>query len=154
MKWLRPASSFLLMSFSVLIFVSSLQVGVGNFRSPGPGFMGFLSSILLIVLTGIVLVKENIKSAVGQENESSIRWESLKKPCILTVALCGYTFFLETLGYLVSTFLLMFIMLLINNPRKWYLHLVNAFVIVNVTYLVFYKMLRVLLPAGTFRLFW
>jgi len=93
MKWLRPASSFLLMSFSVLIFVSSLQVGVGNFRSPGPGFMGFLSSILLIVLTGITLVKENIRSAVGQEKESSIRWESLKKPCILTVALCGYTFF-------------------------------------------------------------
>ncbi len=154
MKWLRPASGLLLMSFSVLIFASSLHVGVGNFRNPGPGFMGFLASILLIVLTGIVLVNENIRSAVGQENESSIRWESLKKPSILTGALCGYTFFLETLGYLVSTFLLMFIMLLINNPRKWYLHLVNAFVIVNVTYLVFYKMLRVLLPVGTFRIFW
>ena len=48
----------------------------------------------------------------------------------------------------------MFIMLLVNNPRKWYLHLVNALVIVNITYVVFYKMLRVLLPAGTFRISW
>lgn len=116
--------------------------------------MGFLASILLIILTGIILIKENLLPP-GEDGEgSSIRWESLKKPSILTVALCGYVLFLETLGYLVSTFLLMFIMLLISNPRKWYLHIVNALVIVNITYAVFYKMLRVLLPAGTFRISW
>jgi putative tricarboxylic transport membrane protein len=157
MKWLRAVSSLLLMSFSVVIFASSLNVGIGDFRNPGPGLMGFLASILLIILTGIVLVKENLLLA-GEKREasegSSFRWQSLSKPSILTLALCGYVVVFETLGYLVSTFLLMFIMLLISNPRRWYFHIINALIIVNITYAVFCKMLRVFLPAGTLRISW
>jgi len=157
MKWLRAVSSILLMSFSVVILTSSLNLGIGDFRNPGPGLMGFLASLLLILLTGIVLVKENLllRGEKGEESEgSSIRWQSLSKPSILTLVLCGYVIVFETLGYLLSTFLLMFIMLLLTNPRKWYLHLINALIIVNITYVVFYKMLRVLLPVGPFRISW
>jgi len=154
MKWLRAISSLLLMSFSVVIFTSSLNVGIGDFRNPGPGLMGFLASILLIILTGIIFVKENFLPPGEKGHGSPIHWQSLSKPFILTFALCGYVFVLETLGYLLSTFLLMFTMLLVSNPRRWYLHIVNALLIVNITYVVFYKMLRVLLPAGAFRISW
>jgi hypothetical protein len=154
MKWLHSISTLLLMVFSVVILTSSLKLGIGDIQNPGPGFMGFLASILLCVLTLIVVVKESIKSAGEKGEEPGVNWETLKKPLILTLALCGYTLGLDTLGYLVSTFFLMFIMLFISRPRKWYLHMVNAFIIVNITYFVFYKMLRVLLPAGTFRILW
>ncbi len=154
MKVLRPIMGLLLMSFSVQIILSSLSLGIGNLQSPGPGFMGFLSSLLLFILTAIIFAKENIMSAKEKGEEPSISWSRLSKPIVLTLALCGYIFLLETIGYLLSTFLLMFIMLLVSNPRKWYLHLLNAFIIVNVTYIVFYKMLRVLLPVGTFRIYW
>ena len=154
MKWLHSVSSLLLMGFSIVIFVSSLKVGIGSFKDPGPGFMGFLASILLFLLTLIIVIKEIMKSAEEKGGEPSVNWESLTKPLVLTVALCCYAIILETVGYLVSTFLLMFVMLFVDRPRKWYLHVVNAFLIVNVTYLVFYKMLRVLLPLGTFRIYW
>jgi len=154
MKWLHSLSSLLLMGFSVVIFVSSLFIGIGSFDNPGPGFMGFLASILLFLLTLIIVIKENRKPAEEKREELSMHWKSLTKPFVLTMALCCYAIILEILGYLISTFFLMFIMLLVNNPRKWYLHMVNALIIVNVTYFVFYKMLRVLLPVGTFRIYW
>ncbi len=154
MKLLRPIISLLLISFSVQIILSSFYLGIGNFQSPGPGFMGFLASTLLLVLTLIIFIKETLIRTGEQASETAVTWRTLSKPFVLTLALCGYIFFVETFGYLICTFLLLFVMLVITNPRKWYIQLVNAFVIVNITYIVFYKMLRVLLPIGTLRLYW
>jgi putative tricarboxylic transport membrane protein len=154
MKLLRPIIGLLLMSFSVQIIISSFTLGIGNFQSPGPGFMGFLASVLLLVLTAIIFIKDTLIKSGKEAPETALTWKTLRKPLVLTLALFGYIFFVETFGYLICTFLLMFVMLVISNPRKWYIQLINAFVIVNITYVVFYKMLRVLLPIGTLRLYW
>jgi cell division protein FtsW (lipid II flippase) len=142
------------MVFSVVILTSSLTLGIGDVQNPGPGFMGFLASILLCILTLIAAVKETMKSAGERGEDPRLNRETLIKPLVLTLSLCGYILVLEILGYLVSTFFLMFIMLFISSPRRWYFHLLNAFIIVNITYFVFYKMLRVLLPVGIFRILW
>jgi len=154
MKWLHPISSLLLLGFSVVILTSSLSLGVGSVQNPGPGFMGFLASLLLCILTLIIVIKESIVSSGGKEEEPRVAWETLTKPLVLTLSLCAYILVLETLGYLVSTFFLMFIMLFISSPKRWYFHLLNAFIIVNITHLVFYKILRVLLPVGDHRILW
>lgn len=157
MRWLNRISSLVLAGFSILIFVSSLELGIGTFGEPGPGLMGFLASMLLFFLSLTIFVKEMRKSgmpAVEGAEQPHIGWENLTKPLTLAIALCFYTFALGTLGYLLSTTLLMFLMLFIYSPRKWYVHLVLAIVIVNASYLVFYKWLGVLLPAGILRMVW
>ena len=140
------------MVFSILIITSSLKLGVGSLKAPGTGFMGFLASILLLVLSLVILIKDSIKST--EEKEIRLGWENLSKQFIITVALCGYAFFLEPLGFLISSFILMWIMLLIENPRKWYYHMLIAFIVINVSYLVLCKLLRVIFPAGIFRIQW
>lgn len=157
MRWLNRISSLVLVGFSILIFISSLELGIGTFGEPGSGLMGFLTSTLLFFLSLIILVKEMWKSktpAVEGTERLHIGRENLTKPLVLAIALCCYTFVLGTLGYLLSTTLLMFLMLFIYSPRKWCVHLVLAIVIVNVSYLVFYKWLGVLLPAGILRMVW
>ncbi|MDI7258651.1 MAG: tripartite tricarboxylate transporter TctB family protein [Thermodesulfobacteriota bacterium] len=153
MKRLNQTTSFFLIGFSVLIIISSLKVGVGSPQAPGPGFMGFLASLLLLSLSLVIFAKESLKSA-KEEGKGHFGWENLSKQFILTVALCGYAFLLEILGFLLSSFILMWIMLLIDNPRKWFYHMVVAFIVANVSYLVLYKLLRVVLPAGIFRIGW
>ena len=153
MKRLNQTTSLFLIGFSILILTSSLKLGVGSFQAPGPGFMGFLSSILLLSLSLIILAQVSVKSA-KEEGKGHIRWENFSKQFIITVALCGYAFLLDTLGFLISSFILMSIMLLIDNPRKWYYHMFVAFIVVNVSYLVLCKLLRVLLPVGIFRIQW
>ncbi len=151
-RWGQTTSLFLI-GFSVLIIASSFKIGVGSLQAPGPGFMGFLSSVVLLLLSLVILIEETVKSAC-KEGEEGVRWESLSKPFILTAALCGYAFFLDTLGFLLSSFILLFIMLLIDNPRKWITHLVVAFLMINTSYLILCKFLRVVLPSGIFRIRW
>ena len=152
MKRLKQATSLCLMVFSILIIISSLKLGVGSVKAPGPGFGGFLASVLLLVLSSVVLIKESTTST--EEEKLGLGWENLSKQFIITVALCGYAFFLETLGFLVSGFILMWIMFLIDNPRKWHTHMFTAFIVINVSYLVLCKLLRVIFPAGIFRIQW
>ena len=152
MKRLKQATGLCLVVFSILISTSSLKLGIGSVKAPGPGFGGFLASILLLVLSLVVLIKESTTST--EEEKLGLGWENLSKQFIITVALCGYAFFLETVGFLVSGFILMWIMFLIDNPRKWHYHMLTAFIVINVSYLVLCKLLRVIFPAGIFRLQW
>ena len=152
MKRLKQATSLCLVVVSILISTSSLRLGVGSLKAPGPGFGGFLASILLLVLSLVILIKESTTST--EEEKLGLGWENLSKQFIITVALCGYAFVLETVGFLISGFILMWIMFLIDNPRKWHYHMLTAFIVINVSYLVLCKLLRVIFPAGIFRLQW
>jgi hypothetical protein len=153
MKRLNQVTSLFLMAFCILIITSSLKLGVGSLKAPGPGFMGFLSSILLFILSLVIFAKESATSA-KEEGIGHFGWENLSKQFIITVALCGYAFVLEILGFLISSFILMWIMLLTDNPRKWFYHMVVAFIVVNGSYLILCKLLGVVLPGGIFRIRW
>ena len=154
MKWLHRICSLLLIGFSGVIIISSLRVGVGNVQNPGPGFMGFLASVVLFVLALAIFIKDlkNLDKRDGKKPLASRK--AVTKPIILAMTLCSYTFLLTTLGFLISTFILMFVMLLLSDPKRWAYHLVIALIIVNVSYLIFYKWLRVILPSGIFNIGW
>jgi hypothetical protein len=61
---------------------------------------------------------------------------------------------LDILGFLISASLLMWAILLINTPNKWFRQLVIALFMVNVAYFILCKLLGVILPSGIFRLQW
>jgi hypothetical protein len=86
--------------------------------------------------------------------EDLITREALVKPITLALSLFGFTLILDILGFLLSGILLMWAILLINTPKKWFRQLVVALVIVNVTYLILCKLLGVILPSGIFRIQW
>ena len=148
MTWLNRFSSLFLMAFAVLIFFSSVKLGVGSLESPGPGFMACLASILLFILSLVVLVAGTKWSAKDNAKRTFIHWESLRKPVILVIGMSGYTLLLKPVGYLITIFLLMFTLFLIYLPRKWYIHLFVAAIIASLSSLLFHKWLRVQLPAG------
>jgi putative tricarboxylic transport membrane protein len=154
MKWFHRGSSLFLMAFAVLIFVSSLELGVGNVQNPGPGYMSFLASILLFCLSLIVLIRNLVMSWTGPKDEregetsSFIRWERFRKPLLLGLALAAYTFILELIGFLIATFTLMFVMVVIYEPRKWYKDLLIAALVAGVSFVVFDRWLQVRLPTG------
>lgn len=154
MRWLNPVVSLFFIGFSLLVLAKSLKLGFGNLNSPGPGFMGSLAAVLLLSLSIITLIKECLKAAKEKGRGPSISWESLTKILILITALCCYALVLETAGYLISTFFLMFIMLYVFHPKRLGMQLFVAFVVTNATYLIFNKWLQVVLPGGIFRIGW
>ena len=153
MKRISQITSLFFIAFSILIFVLSIKLKIGSFQVPGPGFLGFLSSILLFILSSIIFVMESKKS-YEDTGEGGFSRGSLTKPIILTVALCGFALSLETFGFLLAGFLLMWVMLIINNPKKWLKQILVALIVVNVTYFILYKLLGVILPLGILGIQW
>ena len=154
MRWYKSVAGLFLIGFSLLIIFTSFKLGIGNLQSPGPGFMGFLASAFLFSLSLVILIQESIKTVKEKTIASAIPWENVVKILILIATLCGYALLLELLGYILCTFVLMFIMLLLYRPKVWHRQLVVAFIITAATYILFHKWLQVVLPTGVFRIGW
>ncbi len=152
MKRLKQIVSFSLMGFSILIILSSLKLGIGDLRSPGPGFMGLIASILLFILSLVVFIQDTLGSA--ETLEIPLNWTNFSKQFIITVGLCFYALSLEYLGFLVSSFILMWIMFLVDSPKKWLYHLIIAIIVINISYFVLSKLLGVVFPSGSFHIQW
>src|SRR4030043_1880076 len=135
MKWLNPISSLFLIGLSIFIIILSFQLGIGKPQRPGPGFMPFIVSILLFSLSLIVLIR-GIKRRDEKERFSTDQKHSVK-PTSLVVALTGYTFLFDLFGYLISTFLLIFVMFTFTEPMKWFKNLIISAIIVILSFIIF-----------------
>jgi putative tricarboxylic transport membrane protein len=152
MKKLNRISSIFLMAFSILICWASLKLGIGSLGNMGPGFMPLLVSIILFILSLLILV--GVGGGVqDKEENSSLSWRNLLKPGSLVIALFVYIFLLESLGYIVTTFLLMSHMLFMSEPKKRSKNIFIAAIVAILTFAGF-KGLQVQLPTGIFHIGW
>lgn len=154
MTWLNWLSSGSLIGFSLFILLASIRLNVGTVQNPGPGFMGFLASVLLLCLSSLILFRDLAAVLKKKVKTVPLDWGLLKKPAILTLSLGSYVLVLPYMGYLPATFLLLFLMLSIYDPWRWRANLLVAFLIVTASYLIFTKWLGVLLPTGLIRVGW
>ncbi len=135
-------SSLLWLALSVFVCVEGIRYQIGEPQQPGPGFFPFWGGLLLGILSLINLVtsfkKEEIISFAG------LRWPTL---LIVTAAMLVYFVFLETLGFVLLTFLLLF--LLFHLERKgWILATAWSAVVTLAAYVLFQILLQTQLPTG------
>ncbi len=157
MKYLDQVICIFFISLCAFICLESLKLGLGKIGNPGPGFMPFLISVIVSILALSVFVKGLIGAKQNEIKYFTVSRQNLIKIIILIVALCLYTLSLNYLGYLIATFLLMFLILLLFNPfnpRQMYIYIIIAILVVNLSYLFFGKWLQVELPIGKFHIIW
>jgi putative tricarboxylic transport membrane protein len=150
MAWLSRISALVLLAFSVSIFLLSVRLGIGRLHSPGPGFMPSLASAVLFFLSLFVFLSHTRRPMKDQEEGHLAGWKGLAKPMGLVAALIGYAFVLNVMGYLISAFLLMFMLFLMAEPQKWRKDVVIAAIVAVLSFLVFNQWLGVRLPTGIF----
>jgi putative tricarboxylic transport membrane protein len=127
---------------------------------PGPGFFPLLLGVLLALLGVLLLVKSWIerRKAVGHEKGPSGEGAGLagfwanKKPFSVLAGLIIYSAILERLGFLLSTFLFLILLLRSVARQKWTLSIITALSISLLSYLIFEVWLKAQLPPGIFRL--
>lgn len=152
MKWLNLTSSIFLVCLSIVICFASIKLGIGEPRNPGMGFMPFLASSLSFFLSLVVLIRNLTERNESRDKEAVLTRKKFQKPIILIIGLFGYTFLFNMLGFIFTTFLLIFLTLFIFDPKKWYLHIVIGAIAVNLSFLIFCKWLQVPLPTGIFHI--
>jgi putative tricarboxylic transport membrane protein len=118
----------------------------GTVHNPGQGFFPWWTSAV-IVLLALTLLFQGLRSRSSAAREGAGR---IAKVAALLAALAAYTFLLEPLGYMLSTFILVLFMLRVTDPQRWAVALGMAALTAVGSYVVFAMWLSVPLPRGPF----
>jgi hypothetical protein len=146
-------SSLFWFALGAAICVGSVQIRLGTFRRPGPGFMPFLSGVSLM-LFGVILMVSTLTRADNEKEETKSEklWtkENWKGFSLTLLALFGYSLLMNTLGFYTTTFLFLFFLFKLTAPRKWLMPLAFAGASVVLSYLIFSLWLMSQFPGGIF----
>jgi putative tricarboxylic transport membrane protein len=141
-------SSLFWLVVSVLICVHAVQLGVGKLSDPGSGFV-FLFSGLVIGIFSLMSFVLSVREK-GEESPSSFKNVHWGKFMLTLFYILLYGVFLERLGFLLSTFLLLALLLRTIESKRWYVILLVALGGAWGTYGIFELWLHSRLPRGIF----
>ena len=131
----------------IFICAESLRMNVGQFRNPGPGFLPFGTGLILALLASAVLVK-----AVREKAErGKAFWSGPGRWLKVTLTLACiffYGLFLESLGFLLTSFFSMGFLFRVIEPQRWRTVIAGALLSAVGAYLIFETWLKVELPRG------
>ena len=136
---------FLLLLSIFYLCYSKANYKLGTMRMPKEGFMPLLLGIGMVGLSSYLTVQAFLDKGDAQNVKFNISW----KRFFVLVAVCVlYAILLNTLGYLIATFLFLLSVFKIANLEGVKLPLILSLVFSVAFYVVFKIMLGVMLPAG------
>jgi putative tricarboxylic transport membrane protein len=133
------------LAFGAAALYEASKLPFGTVHNPGQGFFPWWTGAV-IVLLALILLFQAVRSRSSAAREHSGR---IVKVAALLVVLGAYTFLLEPLGYMLSTFLLVLFMLRATDPQRWAVALGMAAITAVGSYVVFAMWLSVPLPRGS-----
>jgi putative tricarboxylic transport membrane protein len=134
-----------------LICYGSTKCHLGTPKSPGPGFFPFLSGIVMIGSAIPILLKTiSDKIRNRKSTDLSAMFPSLKRLFGVLLMLIGYLVLLNSLGFILCTFLFMGFCLKITGSQKWVTVILGAVLTSLGAYIVFQWVLESQLPKGIF----
>jgi putative tricarboxylic transport membrane protein len=139
--------SILLLVLAIALLIETMKMPVGTFASPGGGFFPLGLSVVLGILS-FVLLLQTIK---GKHEEESPPWATAGNlgPLVMTIGvLFLYVFVFELLGYLISTFFLIGLIMAVFGPMKWWKVVTIALISATLSYFLFTAILGMSMPKG------
>lgn len=141
------AASLILAGLAGLILFEASRLAFGSIRVPQTGFFPLVLATLLLFLS-IALLVQTRRQAGGENREEPIKSEAWIRISITLAAMLGFALVLEKLGFLLSTFTVMLLLLRVIEPQRWPRVIAVALVTALVSYFLFARLLNIPLPAG------
>jgi putative tricarboxylic transport membrane protein len=138
-------TALFLLAVSVFFCVGSLPLGLGKLHNPGAGFIPFFGGILLGCLSLGIFI-----STLRGKGASFGLGKHWKKGAWVLGCLFFYLFVLNKIGFIITTFIFMILLLVSFRPRRWSGILLVSALTVVFSYLIFVRFLGVDLPKGAF----
>jgi len=143
-------SGLFLILVSLGTCIMAYRLGLGTGGNPGAGFAAFGIAFLLGLMSVYLFLKGLVQAVRGHKETGAVngrlRW---KKPMLILFVLTGYGIFFNFLGFPLSTFLLMMLLVWIMGRQKLWLALTVAFLTVASAYAFFVVLLGLPLPMGS-----
>jgi putative tricarboxylic transport membrane protein len=151
-KYSHFISSIFWLAVGLLLSLWSTSYQIGSLVQPGPGLYPLVLGILLIFISLILLVQA-IRSSPDIKKVLPFSLPGgWKKVTYTVLILLLATFFFETIGYLLTFFLLIVLLMRGAGPQSWKKILLVAIFSALGIYLVFVLLLKQPLPRGFLRI--
>jgi putative tricarboxylic transport membrane protein len=136
------------MAMGIGVCYGGVDLELGTLHDPGSGFMFFWVGMIMIGLSLSILIRAMKKKAVAGELKvlwSEIRW---KKIVSVLVALFLYAYVFTSLGFILTTILLLIFLFKSVEPQRWSWAILGAIISTLAAYGVFRLWLGSQLPRG------
>jgi putative tricarboxylic transport membrane protein len=134
-----------ILGFSIFIASSALKLGIGTINDPGPGLFPFISAVFLFILSSSLSLG-SFKDRVSPDvSKSEVRYG---KVIFIIASLLGYSLLLDFLGFLLITFIFMFVLFLMGLRKTLTSALVGGIITTISVYILFGLLLGVSFPKG------
>lgn len=144
-------SSLIWIVVSALFCWESFDLGLGSLTEPGAGLFPFLISICFILFSAILfaasLRKRGGFSFIGIRKPWPDR-EGFRRIGLTVLFLASYVVALNDLGFVLTTFVFIFLLLRFIEPQKWPSVVLGSLLISAGSYAIFEIWLRTNLPVG------
>jgi hypothetical protein len=135
------------LAIGLAVAITSGKYGLGSLSSPGPGFLPFLTGLIISILALVVFVQQFSKK--DREKVKDL-WQKKNWLTMLIVlgALVLYALLFKLLGFLLDTFWLIAFLLRVMQPMSWIKVLAGAICAAGASYVIFQLWLKAQLPTG------
>jgi putative tricarboxylic transport membrane protein len=147
MKLYDQTSSLFWLLVSVAVFLESIRLGVGSLHNPGRGFLTFGASGILGILALILFIQASLRKPEA-EREPLFAGKMWKRIVFVLTVLWLYAWVMPTVGYLISTFILMLLLFWVLEKKKIGWVFASSVLSTLLTYVVFSKWLNCQFPDG------
>ena len=134
-------------ALGILVCYGAIRLGIGTASEPGSGFIFFWSGLILVVLSLLAFAESRRD---GDEANPGTGAMNRRKIALVLLALLSYAFFLEKLGFALTTFLLMSFLLAIIEAKHWTKSIGVAGAAALGSFAIFELWLKIRLPHGIF----
>jgi len=134
-------------ALGILVCYGAVRLGVGTATEPGSGFIFFWSGLILVVLSLIAFAQSLRDGEEANPGTGAMNW---RKITFVLLAILSYAFFLEKLGFVLTTFVLMSFLLAMIEGKHWSKSLGVAGAAAAGSFAIFELWLKIRLPHGIF----
>jgi putative tricarboxylic transport membrane protein len=131
----------------ILLCYGATRLGLGSVTEPGSGFIFFWSGLILAVLALMVGVESAHASGDPVQEMGRMNWEKIG---LVLLCLVLYAFFLERLGFMLTTFVLLSVLLGLIERTSWARSFGAAGAAALGSFAIFELWLKIRLPKGIF----
>jgi putative tricarboxylic transport membrane protein len=131
-------------ALGILVCYGATQLGLGSITEPGSGFIFFWSGLILVILSMMALA-ESLRSSEEVAKAGAMNWAKIG---LVLLSLLLYAFFLERLGFVLTTFVLLTFLLSGIERTSWAQSLSVASAAALGSFTIFELWLKIRLPRG------
>lgn len=138
------------LALSIFVVWSGYALKLGTINDPGSGYVMFYAGLLMVVFSLIILY-----GAIKDGGPTFLSlWRNVlwTKPLLVIAFLVAFTLVFETLGFLLSTMILLVALLRAIDPVPWPRAIPIAILVPLLFWYVLQKLLLIQLPSGILKI--